>query len=307
MPQPGKIGQILFPYLPAILLAAGALLLLGWGYVAIAFGSAVLAVVSGLTTRHLLRQQAPADRQWLLDERLLHTQKLAAIGELAAGVAHEINNPLAIIRQEAEWTGQLLRKMGLPESPQLAEIRDSLREIVQQVDRARDITLNLLNLARKQEPVIQQVDLNRLIQGMAALVEKEAKAKNIQVVQQLQPDLPPIYSDGPLLRQVVLNLLNNARQAVEKNGTITVATRLAGKDRVCVTVTDTGGGIPPEYLSRIFDPFFTTKPPGAGTGLGLAISQGIVHRLGGEITVASRPGEGATFTVILPVKAEAGK
>ncbi len=307
MSAPGKPEQPWFAYLPAILLAAGGLLLLGLGSTAVAFGAFLLAGLSWHTTRRLLGRKAPADQRWLLDERLLQTQKLAAIGELAAGVAHEINNPLAIIRQEAEWTGQVLKTAEFPESPQLAEIRDSLREIVHQVDRAREITAHLLNLARKREPVIQQVDLNRLIRGMAALMEKEAKAKNIRVIQRLQPDLPLIYSDGPLLRQVVLNLLNNARQAVGKDGSITIATALDGKDRVCITVADTGIGIPPEHLSRIFDPFFTTKPPGTGTGLGLAISQSIIHNLGGEITVASRVGKGTTFTVTLPVRRKPGK
>jgi two-component system NtrC family sensor kinase len=301
-PESAKIEENLFFYLPAILLtvAAGLFVVLGYGVFAV--GALLLAGLSWGTTRRLLSRKVLTNQQWLLDERLLQTQKLAALGELAAGVAHEINNPLAIIRQEAEWTSQVLKKAEFPESPQLAEIRDSLREIIQQVERAREITLNLLNLVRKRQPVIQQVDLNRLIQGMVALVEKEAKERNIRIIQQLQPDLPLIYSDGPLLRQVVLNLLNNARQAVEKDGSIIVTTKPTEDQRIIISVADTGPGIPPEHLGRIFDPFFTTKMPGAGTGLGLAISQSIIHQLGGEITVTSRLGEGATFTVILPVK-----
>jgi len=301
-PESAKIEENLFFYLPAILLtvAAGLFVVLGYGVFAV--GALLLAGLSWGTTRRLLSRKVLTNQQWLLDERLLQTQKLAALGGLAAGVAHEINNPLAIIRQEAEWTSQVLKKAEFPESPQLAEIRDSLREIIQQVERAREITLNLLNLARKRQPVIQQVDLNRLIQGMVALVEKEAKERNIRIIQQLQPDLPLIYSDGPLLRQVVLNLLNNARQAVEKDGSIIVTTKPTEDQRIIISVADTGPGIPPEHLGRIFDPFFTTKMPGAGTGLGLAISQRIIHQLGGEITVTSRLGEGATFTVILPVK-----
>jgi two-component system, NtrC family, sensor kinase len=295
-----------FPYLTPILLSAAAALLLALGHAALALGSAFLAGLAWVTIRWLLRRPAKSDRHWLLDERLLQTQKLAAMGELAAGVAHEINNPLAIIRQEAEWIGQLVRKAELPEGAETGEIRDSLREIVQQVDRARDITANLLNLARKREPVIQQVHLNRLIRDMAALVEKEAKERNIQVIRRLQEGLPVIFSDGPLLRQVMLNLLNNAREAVDRDGDITIATVSEGKERVRITISDTGGGIAPEHLGRVFDPFFTTKPAGAGTGLGLAISQGIIHKLGGEIIVASRPGEGTVFTITMPVKPQTG-
>jgi two-component system NtrC family sensor kinase len=305
MSGPGKTELPVFSYLPTIVLAAAAVLLIVFGHAALALGALCLTGLTWFTIRQLLGHQARPDRQWLLDERLLQTQKLAAMGELAAGVAHEINNPLAIIRQEAEWVGQLLKRSELSESPQMAEIRDSLREIVQQVDRARDITRNLLDLARKRDPVFQKVDLNRLIRDMAALVEKEARENNIQVTRDLEADLPLIHSDGPLLRQVILNLLNNSRQAIEGAGSITVATRLEGR-HIRITITDSGGGIAPEHLSRIFDPFFTTKPQGAGTGLGLAISQGIIHKLGGEISVASRVGEGAVFTITLPVKPAPG-
>jgi len=304
MSEPGKAAQPVLPYLAAIMLAAGAVLLMVLGYVALTLGALFLAGLSWLIGRRRLSRQGKPDRQWLLDERLLQTQKLAAMGELAAGVAHEINNPLAIIRQEAEWIGKVLRGANLSEGPQVAEIRDSLREIVQQVDRARDITANLLTLARKREPVIQKVDLNRLVRDMAALVEKEAKGRNIQVIRRLQEDLPVIFSDGPLLRQVILNLLNNAMQAVERDGSITIITGQVENQRIIVTIADSGRGISPEHLDRIFDPFFTTKAPGMGTGLGLAISQGIIHGLGGEITAASRAGAGAAFTIVLPVRPE---
>ncbi|MDI6853062.1 MAG: ATP-binding protein [Deltaproteobacteria bacterium] len=305
MSGPGKTDRLI-SYLTAILLFGAAVFLIISGNTVLGLGALCLAGLSWFTSRRLLRRQGKPDREWLLDERLLQTQKLAAMGELAAGVAHEINNPLAIIRQEAEWTGQVLRQAEIPETPQLAEVRDSLREIVQQVDRARDITAGLLNLARKREPVIQKVDLNRLIRDMAALVEKEAKASNIQVIRRLQEGLPLIESDAPLLRQVILNLLNNARQAVGKDGSITISTRQAQDRRIVITIADTGSGIPPELIRHIFDPFFTTKEPGTGTGLGLAISRGIIHSLGGDITAASRAGEGAEFTISLPLRPETG-
>lgn len=197
MSESGKIEPI-FAFLVAIILVAAAVPLAVFGHIGLSVAALLLAGLSWLTTRRLLDCRAKPNGKWLLDERLLQTQKLAALGELAAGVSHEINNPLAIIRQEAEWIGQVLKQADLAESPQLAEVRDSLREIVQQVDRARDITARLLNLARKREPVLQKVDLNRLVRDMAALVEKEAKTKNIRLVRHLQEDLPLIFSDGPL-------------------------------------------------------------------------------------------------------------
>lgn len=283
----------------ALLAAAAGLMISGeavWGV-----GALFLAGLSLILSRIQLKRAAAAVMRRLSeDERLWQTQKLAALGELAAGIAHEINNPLAIIRQEAEWLGRLLNRA--PDFPELGEIRDSLKEIVRQVERSREITHSLLNLARKQEPVLQEVDLNRLLESMALLVERETRPRQIELVRNYQRDLPKVISDGPLLRQVVLNLLNNARQAIEGPGIITLGSRRAGPEHVELVVQDTGRGIPPEHLRDIFLPFFTTKPPGQGTGLGLALCHSIVLKLGGRIRVDSRVGEGTTFTVRLPIK-----
>lgn len=240
----------------------------------------------------------------LMDERLLTTQKLAAIGELAAGISHEINNPLAIIRQEAEWLEELLKGARFQDQAQLLEFRESLKEIILAVERAREVTGKVLELARERQPVIQKLDLNRLLEDLARLVEHEAKKKNIVIERRFAPDLPPLESDGPLLRQAVLNLLTNAYQAIEGGGTITLTSSWAGPDHVKIAIRDTGVGIPPEMLDKIFLPFFTTKPPGTGTGLGLAITQTIIHRLGGTISVASQPKHGTTFTIVLPLSWE---
>ena len=132
---------------------------------------------------------APEKKDWLLDERLLQSQKLAAIGELSAGIAHEINNPLAIIRQEAEWMQHLLKKLGGDGHKELAELQGSVRQIVQQVDRCTEITRNLLDFARKRDPVIQAVEVNRIIENMTMLVEKEAKHNNITIVRHYDADL----------------------------------------------------------------------------------------------------------------------
>jgi two-component system, NtrC family, sensor kinase len=243
---------------------------------------------------------APEKKDWLLDERLLQSQKLAAIGELSTGIAHEINNPLAIIRQEAEWMLLLLKKLAGQEVPELAELQGAAHQIVQQVDRCSEITRNLLDFARKREPVIQAVQVNRVIEDMTMLVEKEAKHKNITIIRHYDQDLPLIFSDAPQLRQVILNFLTNATQAIGQEGVITITTRPNGDDAVDIVISDTGCGIEAENLPKIFDPFFTTKPPGQGTGLGLSICHGIIQRLGGGIEVNSTVGQGTEFTITLP-------
>ncbi len=267
-----------------------------------------VAAASFLGTRWFVVQLRQADQQRsLLDAQLIQSQKLASIGELSAGIAHEINNPLAIVAQETEWMRHLLKSLTGKETKERADFSDSLREIAVQVDRCREITQNLLNFARKVEPVLQDVNVNKLIDDMARLVEKEAAQDQIVVRRDFEGSLPTIVSDPPCLRQVVLNLLNNARQAVEREGTITIGTRAAGDRSIEIFVADTGCGIPREHLSKIFDPFFTTKPQGKGTGLGLSICHGIIDRLGGRIAVASEVGKGTTFTVCLPGKAKGDK
>ncbi|MDD5643496.1 MAG: ATP-binding protein [Syntrophales bacterium] len=283
------------PALVLLILAIPLGLLVGFFYGAAAL---ILAAFSFITARQVLQQKARAEQQTAQSgELLLQSQKLAAIGELSAGIAHEINNPLAIIRQEAEWLLQLSRKES---SPDLEEIKNCLTEIVRQVDRSREITQNLLNFARRRQPVVQAVDLTRLIEDMTLLVEKEALNRHITINKQFQPDLPVIFSDSPLLRQLLLNLLNNAIQAVGQDGTVTIITRVVADKQVMIQINDTGCGISKEHLTRLFDPFFTTKPPGKGTGLGLSICHGIVERLGGGISVASEEGKGSSFTIKLP-------
>ena len=234
-----------------------------------------------------------------LDLRLIQSQKLAAIGELSSGIAHEINNPLAIIAQELDLVRDISGAAELT-AADLAEAKDSLDEIGKQVDRCRQITHKLLNFARKMDPVLQEEALDRVIEDMALLVEREAMGRGVEIVRDYALGLPPVRTDVPLLRQVVLNLLTNALHATPAGGTITLSTRQVGS-RARIMVADTGTGIAPENLAKIFNPFFTTKEPGQGTGLGLSLSHGIVERLGGAITVASEPGHGATFTVSLPL------
>ena len=267
---------------------------------------ACLLAVAGLsvyfTRRRMQQIRAAGELKERLDRQLIQAQKLASIGELSSGIAHEINNPLAVIAREVEWVQSILKDEDLSERKSLDDIEDSLREINRQVDRCQEITYKLLDFARKQEPLLQSLNVNALMEDMVKLVEKVTTKKKVRFVRSYREDLPVLHTDGPLLRQVFLNLLNNAVYAVEDQGTVTVATRLEDDGRVTVTVSDDGCGIPPENLNRVFDPFFTTKPQGKGTGLGLSLCHGIVSKLGGTLSAASRTGEGATFTVRLPLE-----
>ncbi len=268
----------------------------------------LLGLICFISTSRLASEVTRGNEQRCsLDRQLIESQKLASIGELSSGIAHEINNPLAIIGQEVEWLKHLLSGDAAKDASQSPEVSDSLCEIVRQVERCREITHKLLDFARKSEPLIQGVDLNKLVEDMAKLVERETVQKQVSLLRDYQQDLPLVFTDGPLVRQVVLNILNNASYAVEKDGSITVKTFMAGNDFVDIQITDTGSGISPENINKIFDPFFTTKPPGKGTGLGLSICHRIIEKLGGHIFVASELGKGTTFIIHLPVEHRTGK
>ena len=260
---------------------------------------AVLAIAA-VSARGLLTRLSQAEEARLtLNNQLIQSQKLAAIGELSAGLAHEINNPIAIIAQEAEWAAHLITEAEKSCTTNFDEVKDSLREVRAQVDRCKNITHKLLDFARKREPVLQDVDVARIIEDMARLVDKEASYKNVTLVRRLPQDLPTLRTDAPLLRQVVLNLMTNALHAVDAGGRIEASAR-ADDEILEISIKDNGCGIPPENLDKIFNPFFTTKPPGQGTGLGLSLCHTLVDGMQGEISVESKPGQGAVFTVRLP-------
>ncbi len=279
----------------AVLSALAAPPLVGLG---LALAAGGICIGSALTLARRVRQ---SEREvYELDLKLIQSQKLAAIGELSSGIAHEINNPLAIISQELDLVRDLTKTTGEVPPANMAEVRDSLEEIGRQVDRCRLVTHKLLGFARRMEPVLQEEALDRIIEDMALLVEREADGRGVAIVRDYAPNLPAVRTDVPLLRQVVLNLLTNALQATPPGGTITLATRRQDC-RALIVVSDTGPGIAPQHLDKVFNPFFTTKEPGKGTGLGLSLSHGIMERLGGTITVESALGLGATFTVSLPL------
>ncbi len=268
------------------------------------FGALLVGAVAFLTTKLLVRRIEKLDAEKaLLDQQLIQSSKLASIGEFSAGIAHEINNPLAVIDVEAGWIQDILKREKFKEMADLDEFKDSLREITTQVSRCKEITHKLLSFARKMESAIKEVNANELLDEVIDMREHEATLSNIVFVRDYQPELPVIHSDPSLLRQVFLNLINNAMDAIQKGGEIRIGTQKgAHEDSILVRVSDTGMGIPQENMGKIFDPFFTTKAPGKGTGLGLSICHGIIEKLGGTISVTSRVGKGTTFAIELPLE-----
>jgi two-component system NtrC family sensor kinase len=266
-------------------------------------GLSILVVVI-LISRHMIsivrRRDSEADH---LNQQLMQAGKLASIGELSAGVAHEINNPLAIILTER----QLLLDAAQPgplSSPEFAEqFADSMNQIDIQVQRCKRITQNLLRFSRRTQSIIERVDLNAFLREVVELMEREARSSGIRFFCDLDPALPPLLSDPSQLQQVFLNLITNAIDAHDTKpyGNIRITTT-ADPDRrqARVVVADTGCGISAKHLDRIFDPFFTTKGVGKGTGLGLSICYSIVKRLGGHIAVHSERDKGTQFDITLP-------
>jgi two-component system, NtrC family, sensor kinase len=265
-------------------------------------GAAALAVCSFLHTRRLLGKLQNCDNQREeAHEKACRAQVFTSVDQLSAGIGHEINNPLGIIAQETQWLEHILETPQAKDIVEVADCRDSLREIAAQVDRCKEIVQKLLGLARQMEPVMQLADVNDLVREMVALVDREASQKKIRLVSSLQEPLPMVATDPPLLRQVLLNLMVNATHAIESDGLIEVSTSTSDGREVTIVVHDTGCGIAKENLPKIFIPFFSTKAEGKGSGLGLALCRGIIERLGGKISVTSELGRCTTFTLHLPL------
>ncbi|MBN2032104.1 MAG: histidine kinase, partial [Deltaproteobacteria bacterium] len=235
-----------------------------------------------------------------LKSQLYHAHKLVSVGQLAGGVAHEINNPLAIIASEAGLIRDMLDpKLGLDSSREA--LNRELHEIDKAVYRAKSITRKILSFVRKTDPNLLLSDVGQLLEEVVAGVkEQEFKVSNIHLVRDYDPAVPQVMVDPNLIRQVFLNLVNNASDAVKEGDTITLSTRLEG-DFVRVTVADTGEGMDAETVEKIFIPFYTSKEVGKGTGLGLPIALNIVEGMGGRMEVKSALGEGSSFAVLFPV------
>ncbi|MBN1675157.1 MAG: cache domain-containing protein [Kiritimatiellae bacterium] len=248
-------------------------------------GSAFNAMAASIQERdERLRRRA--------QEEISKAERLAMIGRLAAGVAHELNNPLGGIL--------LLGRLLLKKAPAESLERENLQRIARDAERCQAIVRGLLDFARRREPKPEPADMATLIEDSLALVENQAIFHNITIERQLQREPAQVLVDAGQIQQVFVNLVMNAAEAMNGKGTLRIRSEKSSQGRVNVSFRDTGCGIPPEDLDRLFEPFFTTKEVGRGTGLGLSISHGIVEAHGGTITVTSRVGEGTTFVVSLP-------
>jgi len=284
-------------------------------FVLIVATAALVVILFGLTwfsVHRLLKKAETTEKSRQdLQAQLYHASKLVSVGELAAGVAHEINNPLAIISSQCG----VIRDLFDPEynggkniSEELAgDVREELTVIEDAVGRASDITQKLLKSARKSEARFAPTNVNKVLDDVVSgFLEHEFQIANIELVRNYEEAMPEISLDPDQIRQVFQNLINNAADAIEDEGKITLTTGV--KDNaVQVEVSDTGKGISREQLGKIFFPFFTTKPTGKGTGLGLGISLSIVEAMGGSIDVQSVPGMGSVFTVNLPIRSGSDK
>ncbi|MCG8470959.1 MAG: ATP-binding protein [Desulfobacterales bacterium] len=262
----------------------------GRGFRALLSGVADLDSGEG-STLFMLRD---VEETLAMREQLATTEKLAAVGELSAGVAHEVNNPLGII---LGYT-QLLKRS----ADEKSTLKEDLSIIEKHVIGCKKVVESLLNFSRMTPPEMRACDVRRIIEEVVAISRHQASMDGIEVVTRFVEDPPieAIYADSEKIKQVLVNLIINAVHAIDGDGEIHITAGLEDSETVFITISDTGCGMDAETRSRIFDPFFTTKPTGTGTGLGLSVSYGIIQNHGGHIEVMSLPGEGTTFTIHLP-------
>ena len=269
----------------------------------------VIFVVTVFVTKYMIHAMHKRDMEVdQANECFIQASKLASVGELSTGVAHEINNPLAIINFENQILADM-EKTSEMASDFREQLLKSLTRSSNMIKRCKRLTHSLLKFSRQTESVIDDVDINSLIEDVIPLIEREAASSGIRLIVEPGNDLPTILTDSSQLQQVFLNLITNAIDAHDGTGygSVQIITKTNMDDKgVDILISDTGSGIPPERIDKIFDPFFTTKPVGKGTGLGLSICYGIVTKLGGQLQVQSEAGEGSVFTVFLPFEPPAG-
>lgn len=268
-------------------------------------GCTAIVSVSFTLSKNLVKRIARADRKnEAMNQQVVESGKLASIGRLAAGIAHEINNPVAIMVEEAGWMSDLLEEEAGMTPDGRSEFNRAIAQITTQGRRCKDITHKLLSFARKSDATEADIDINETIREIVGLTAQMARYNNVTISTRLAPDLPFIRFSPSELQQVILNLTNNAIDAMGKDGgTVEIVTGVKTQDDnwIEIKVDDNGPGIPAQYLDRIFDPFFTTKAVGKGTGLGLSICYGIIQKMGGTIEVESHVGQGTRFLIRLPV------
>lgn len=284
--------------------------------ITVAGGTAIVLTAFFLTDRLVQRMERMDREKDRLGEQLIRATRLAELGEMAAGFAHEINNPLQIMKSEQALMDSILEDLqergDLPDSPDLEDLRDSMHQVGLQIDRCAAITQAILKFGRQSEPIRRDIDLGDFIPEVAAMVENKASVHGIALEKDVTPGLPGVHGDPSQLQQVLVNLLNNAIDAVieqhgARGGILSVSAHPNDNGKVSITVRDNGCGIRPDDLARIFRPFFTTKPVGKGTGLGLSVCYGIVDSMGGTMSVESEAGQGTCFHILLPaVRLEEG-
>jgi two-component system NtrC family sensor kinase len=267
------------------------------------FGITVMAFTLSKT---VVKRVAKSDSEkQLMSKKVIESGKLASVGELAAGIAHEINNPVAIMVEEAGWMEDLMEDIALEESENKTEFARAIKQIQTQGRRCKEITHKLLSFARKTDTTVEEVNLNELLEDLVALSSQRAKYSMVEIQTDFQQNLSSLQVSTSELQQVFFNLINNAIDAMDNDGgTLTISSRQRANDLV-IAVSDTGKGIPEANLDRIFDPFFTTKAVGKGTGLGLSICYGIIEKMGGRLEVKSTVGKGTTFLISIPLQSDA--
>jgi two-component system NtrC family sensor kinase len=273
-------------------------------------GGVAITSAAFLVTNRIIRRMERMDKEKSqLTNQLIIAGRLAELGEMSAGFAHEINNPLQIIRAEQTLMATILAEMRdraeVQTSEDLDQLFDSIEQIRVQIDRCAQITRGVLNFARQEESLARSCDLRTFIPEVLGLVERKASVSGISIRQEISETTPGVRADASQLQQVLLNLFNNAIDAIvaergSAGGEVRIGARSSSDGWVEINVTDNGSGISPENLEKVFTPFFTTKPVGKGTGLGLSVCYGIITNMGGTIRVSSTLGEGTTFTIHLP-------
>lgn len=260
----------------------------------------ILAVIVGIATYLINRMYLADEKRIMILHEMEYSNKMASIGRLAAGVAHEINNPLAIINEKAGLIKDLFTFKDIyAKDHKLIGIVDS---IISSVDRCGKITRRLLRFARHMNVSLQSINLEEVINEVLDFLNKEAEYRSIVVSVKVQKDIPDFENDRGKLQQIFLNIVNNAFAAMSDGGHLDIVAEMKHRNSILITITDDGCGIPETDLTHIFEPFFSTKTGQGGTGLGLSITYSLVHEIGGSVSVQSEVGKGTTFSITLPLK-----